>query len=66
MQTVKIYRVEQIAGQVVVARQVAEAETPWEAATKITGKVVRGRRDERFWVRVTDQATLTTFKYAYN
>ncbi|TIP51256.1 MAG: hypothetical protein E5X77_02520 [Mesorhizobium sp.] len=62
----KIYRVEQIAGQVVVSRQVTEAQTPWEAATKVTGKAVHGRRDEPFWLRVTDQATLTTFKYAYD
>ncbi|WP_141246035.1 hypothetical protein [Mesorhizobium sp. WSM3859] len=62
----KTYWLEQGAGQVVVSRQVAEAQTPWEAATKVTGKAVHGRRDGPFWVRVTDQATLTTFKYAYD
>lgn len=39
----------------IVAHHFMDADTPWQAAEKATGKAVKARTDERFWVRVTDQ-----------
>lgn len=61
----KTYRVEEMAGDQVVAYHVANARAPWEAAQKVTGKDVLARRDEHFWVRVTDEGNRAIYKYAF-
>ncbi|SFP86534.1 hypothetical protein SAMN03159463_05021 [Mesorhizobium sp. NFR06] len=58
----KTYRVEEMAREVAVSRHVANADTPWEAATNVTGKEVQGRREEKFWVRVTDEQGRSVYK----
>ncbi|SFN99866.1 hypothetical protein SAMN03159463_00812 [Mesorhizobium sp. NFR06] len=61
----KTYRVEEMAGEMAVSRHVANADTPWEAATNATGKEVKGRREEKFWVRVTDEQARAVYKYVF-
>jgi len=60
----RVYRVEELVEDVVVVHYVTSAETPWEAVEEATGKAVQARTEERFWIRVTDEARRTVFKYA--
>ncbi|PBC02659.1 hypothetical protein [Mesorhizobium sp. WSM3860] len=61
----KTYSVEVMAGDEVASYHVAEADTPWEAAEKATGKPVQGRRAEWSWVLVTDERSRAYYKYAF-
>ena len=51
-----LHRVDEMVGTMVVAHHVTSADTPWEAAQKATGRTVKARTDERFWIRVTDES----------
>ncbi|RWG58179.1 MAG: hypothetical protein EOQ64_08545 [Mesorhizobium sp.] len=64
--TVRLYRVEEMVGDMPISHPVAGADTHWEAARKATGKDVTARTDERFWVRVTDEGNRAVYKYAFN
>ncbi|RUW53860.1 hypothetical protein EOA32_07850 [Mesorhizobium sp. M1A.F.Ca.ET.072.01.1.1] len=59
----RVYRVEEMVGDMPISHRVASAATPWEAARKATGKDVTARTDERFWVRV--EGTRAVYKYAF-
>ncbi|SFP86942.1 hypothetical protein SAMN03159463_05033 [Mesorhizobium sp. NFR06] len=61
----KTYRVEEMAGDMVVSHRAVKAETPLEAVRKVTGRDVQARRDERSWVRVADENNRAVFKYAF-
>ena len=50
----KIYRVEEIHGETIVAVHSAEAKTPFEVAEKALGLKVTLRADADRWVRVVD------------
>lgn len=50
----KIYRVEEIDGETIVAVHAAEAKTPFEAAEKALGQKVTLRAGADRWVRVVD------------
>ncbi|WP_095830207.1 hypothetical protein [Mesorhizobium sp. WSM3864] len=56
---------EEMIGDMPISHRVASADTPWEATRKATGKDVTARKDERFWVRVTDEGNRTVYKYAF-
>ena len=60
------YMVEVMSDDTVASHNVAHAGSPWEAAEKSTGRAVKARHDERYWVRVTDELTHSVFKYAFN
>ncbi len=53
-----------MAGDLPVSRRTLTADSPWDAAQKATGKEVRARREERLWVRVTDERSRAVYKYA--
>ncbi|MBZ9821368.1 hypothetical protein [Mesorhizobium sp. CA4] len=58
------YQVEELAGETPVSRHIVIANTPWEAAIG-TKKEVQARRDERLWVRVTEESNRAVHKYAF-
>lgn len=60
------YRVEVMSDEMVTFHHAADAASPWEAAEKATGRSVKARHDERYWVRVTDEDRRSVFKYAFN
>ncbi|PBC09445.1 hypothetical protein [Mesorhizobium sp. WSM3859] len=61
----KTYLVEEMAGDTPVSHHTVIANTPWEAAAVGTKKEVQSRRDERLWVRVTDEGSRAVYKYAF-
>lgn len=61
----KTYQVEEMAGETPVSRNTVTAKSPWEAATLSTKKEVQARRDERLWVRVTEESSRAVYKYAF-
>ncbi|RUV90226.1 hypothetical protein EOA60_06800 [Mesorhizobium sp. M1A.F.Ca.IN.020.06.1.1] len=62
----KVYRVEEMDGDSVVAHHVANANTPWVAAETATGsEVTNVRGDEQRWIRVTDEADHVVYRYAF-
>lgn len=59
-------RVEEMDGDSVVARRTIKANTPWVAAETATGsEVTNTRGDEQRWVRVTDEAAMVVYRYAF-
>ncbi|WP_176479206.1 hypothetical protein [Mesorhizobium sp. WSM3860] len=58
------YMVEVMSGDVVTSHQVAVAETPSKAAIAVTGRAVQDWRQEMLWIRVTNQADWTVYKFA--
>ncbi|TIP00309.1 MAG: hypothetical protein E5X72_30630 [Mesorhizobium sp.] len=63
--SMKTYQVEEMAGETPVSRQTVTANSPWEAASIGTKKEVQARRDERLWVRVTEESSRSVYKYAF-
>ncbi|TIU38215.1 MAG: hypothetical protein E5W28_06265, partial [Mesorhizobium sp.] len=61
----KTYQVEEMAGETPVSRNTVTAKLPWEAATLSTKKEVQARREERLWVRVTEESGRAVYKYAF-
>ncbi|RWI98910.1 MAG: hypothetical protein E5X33_04545 [Mesorhizobium sp.] len=62
----KACRVEEMDGDSVVARRTIKANTPWVAAEAATGsEVTNTRGDEQRWVRVTDEAAMVVYRYAF-
>lgn len=51
-----------MAGDTPVSRYAVIANTPWEAAAVGTKKEVQARRDERLWVRVTEESSRVVYK----
>ncbi|MBZ9990933.1 hypothetical protein LB572_27900 [Mesorhizobium sp. BH1-1-5] len=54
-----------MAGDTPVSHHTVIANTPWEAATVGTKKDVQPHRDERAWVRVTEESSRAVYKYAF-
>jgi hypothetical protein len=59
------YAVEIMSGQTSTSIAYATTSTPKAAAEWVTGRDVQDWRDDHQWVRVTDQANRTVYKFAF-
>ncbi|OBQ81560.1 hypothetical protein A9K71_27125 [Mesorhizobium sp. WSM3873] len=62
----KVYRVEEMDGDIVVSSRTVSANTPWVAAETATGREVTNvPGDEQRWIRVTHEADGVVNRYAF-